>query len=134
MYESPPGARSVSWSTARGGRRSGGGACDRRRATGAGGAKGREGGRLEIKVFGALRVQRPGRPVTQFQTKRVKDLFSYLLIHRHTLHPREALAELFWDGTKENNPRHCLNTALWRLQRVLGEPEPGGHRYLLVDA
>jgi DNA-binding SARP family transcriptional activator len=91
-------------------------------------------GTLEIKLFGTLRVQRPGRPVTQFPTKRVKDLFSYLLIHRHTLHPREALAELFWDGTKENNPRHCLNTALWRLQRVLGEPEPGGHRYLRVDA
>jgi DNA-binding SARP family transcriptional activator len=91
-------------------------------------------GTLEIKLFGTLRVQRPGRPVTQFPTKRVKDLFSYLLIRRHTLHPRESLAELFWDGTKENNPRHCLNTALWRLQRVLGESEPGSHPYLRVDA
>ena len=91
-------------------------------------------GTLEIRLFGTLRVQRPGRPVRQFPTKRVKDLFSYLLIHRHTLHPREVLADLFWDGAKEHNPRRCLNTALWRLQRVLGDPEPGSHPYLRVDA
>lgn len=89
---------------------------------------------LEITMFGTLRVQRPGQPVLQFPTRRARDLFSYLLVNRHTLYSREMLAELFWDGSKESNPRHCLNTALWRLNRVLGEPEPGEHRYLRVDA
>ncbi len=89
---------------------------------------------LEITMFGTLRVQRPGYPVLQFPTRRARDLFSYLLVNRHTLHSREALAEVFWDGTKENNPRHCLNTALWRLNRVLGDPDPGEHRFLRVDA
>jgi DNA-binding SARP family transcriptional activator len=89
---------------------------------------------LEIKLFGALRVQRPGQPVSRFPTRRVKDLFSYLLIRRHALHAREALADLFWDPTEESNPRHCLNTALWRLNRTLGEPEAGDHPFLRVDA
>jgi DNA-binding SARP family transcriptional activator len=91
-------------------------------------------GTVEIRLFGALRVQRPGQPVSRFPTRRVKDLFSYLLLKRHALHAREALADLFWDPAEENNPRHCLNTALWRLNRALGEPESGEHPYLRVDA
>ena len=89
---------------------------------------------LEITLFGTLRVQRPGQPVLQFPTRRVRDLFSYLLLNRHTLHSREVLAEQFWDGSKESNPRHCLNTALWRLNRVLGEPDAGAHPFLRVDS
>jgi DNA-binding SARP family transcriptional activator len=89
---------------------------------------------LEIRMFGTLRVLPADRPMSRFPTKRVKDLFSYLLLQRHTLHSREALAELFWDGTRGQNPRHCLNTALWRLNRVLGEAVSDGHPYLRVDA
>src|SRR6476660_6118985 len=89
---------------------------------------------LEIKLFGTLRVQRHGRPVRQFPTKRAKDLFAYLLLNRHTMHTREALADLFWGDSREHNSRHCLNTTLWRLQRALGAPDQGEHPYLLIDA
>jgi DNA-binding SARP family transcriptional activator len=41
---------------------------------------------------------------------------------------------VFWDGAEHENPRRCLNTALWRLNRVLGEPAPGAQPYLYVDA
>jgi DNA-binding SARP family transcriptional activator len=89
---------------------------------------------LEIKLFGTLRVQQPGQPMVRFPTRRVKDLFSFLLLNRHTLHSRETLAELFWDGAKDGNSRRCLNTALWRLNRALSEVAPGDHPFLRIDA
>jgi DNA-binding SARP family transcriptional activator len=89
---------------------------------------------LEIQLFGTLRVQRAGQPVLQFPTRRVKDLFSLVLLSRHTLHSREVLADTLWGDGEERDPRHCLNTALWRLRRVLGEPDAGEHPYLRVDA
>ena len=51
---------------------------------------------LTIKLFGTLCLDYDGQPITRFQSKKVKDLLSYLLLNRDTIHPRECLAGLFW--------------------------------------
>jgi DNA-binding SARP family transcriptional activator len=55
------------------------------------------------------------------------------VLERQRLHPREVLAGLFWSEYDSVHARGCLNTALWRLRRVL---EPDGilnGTYLLTN-
>ena len=88
---------------------------------------------LEIKLFGTLSLERAGQPLPHFPSRQVKDLLAYLLLNRHSPHAREHLAGMFWSECDGDRARHCLNTALWRLQRVLGPPPEGGRTYLRVD-
>lgn len=53
-------------------------------------------GTLEIKLFGTLSLAYDGQPLKRFPSKRIKDLLSYLLLNRESLHAREKLAALFW--------------------------------------
>mgnify|MGYP001350331172 CR=1 FL=1 len=89
---------------------------------------------LEITLFGALSVQSADAPLTQFPSGKIKHLFAYLLLNRHAVHPREQLAGLFWGDENDHRARHCLNTALWRLNRILAQPGPRTPSYLRVDA
>src|SRR5689334_1728438 len=87
---------------------------------------------LEIKLFGTLSLERAGQPLPHFPSRQVRDLLAYLLLNRRSPHAREHLAGLFWSECDGDRARHCLNTALWRLQRVLGLPPEGGRSYLRV--
>jgi DNA-binding SARP family transcriptional activator len=89
---------------------------------------------IEIKLFGTLSIEHNGYAITRFQGKRSKDLLSYLLLNRDANHSRENLAGLFWGHLEDQKARHCLNTALWRLQSVLGADVFQNHRLLCVDA
>lgn len=88
---------------------------------------------LDIRLFGALRVGRDGRPLERLPGKRVKDLLAYLLLTRDTVHARDHLAGIFWGDQEESRARHCLNTALWRLRQALGDGEDG-QTWLFIDA
>lgn len=90
--------------------------------------------RLEITLFGALRVQKADEPLSQFPRGKIKHLFAYLLLNRHAVHPREQLAGLFWGEEDDHRARHCLNTALWRLNRILAQSGPRAPSYLRIDA
>ena len=89
---------------------------------------------LEIRLFGTLSLGREGQVVTRFPSRRVKELLAHLRLNRGILLAREQLAGLFWSDCDADRARHCLNTTLWRLQRVLGQPAEGEHSYLRVDA
>ncbi len=89
---------------------------------------------LEIALFGRLSVQSAGRSLPQFPSGKVKHLFVYLLLNRHAVHPREQLAGLFWGDEDDQRARHCLNTALWRLNRILAQSGAGSAAYLRIDA
>lgn len=89
---------------------------------------------LEVRLFGTLSIEREGRPLARFPSRRVQDLFSYLILNRDSVHSREYLAGLFWGDLDERKARHCLNTALWRLRRVLRPSEDREDTYLRVDA
>ncbi len=91
-------------------------------------------GVLRIFLFGPMRLHHEGhRPVPKM-TRTLQSLFAYLLLQGKSAHSREVLAGLFWGEHPETRARNCLNTALWRLRRLL-EPDgiaPGA--YLLSDA
>lgn len=89
---------------------------------------------LEIKLFGPLRLVRDGQSLARFPSQHVKYLLGYLLLNRQSLQRREHVASLFWGHLEPIKARHCLNTALWRLHRVLNQSDPDAKPYLLVDA
>lgn len=88
-------------------------------------------GTLTITLFGPLQLTRDGEPLPIGTGQRVRDLLSYLLLHRQTTHARERLAGLFWSDRDDQHARHCLNTALWRLQRILQPHDSHSAPYLL---
>ena len=71
-------------------------------------------------------------PITEAKlTREIQALLAYLLLQRHRSHRREVLASVFWAEHGQERAQRALNTALWRLKKVL-EPEgiPAG-TYLL---
>lgn len=88
---------------------------------------------LRIFLFGNVRLIHPGRSATATMPPTGQMLLAYLLLQPNHSYPRELLAERFWGDYSPKSARRCLNSALWRLRRVL-EPEdiPRG-TYLLAD-
>ena len=78
---------------------------------------------LRIFLFGAVRIEHHGRAQAERATRGVQTLLAYLLLHRQRRHVRDVLAGLFWGDQSDDSARRCLNTALWRLRRIL---EPDG--------
>ena len=77
---------------------------------------------LRIHLFGCVRIEQEGGRASEKPTRAVQGLLAYLLLQRHRCHSRDVLCGLFWADQDEDSARGCLNTALWRLRRVL-EPE-----------
>lgn len=74
---------------------------------------------LDIRMLGHLRVQQGDRLV-EFTTGKAKSLFSYLAVHRRSLHHREKLAERFWANGEELKPKkNNLKTTLWEIRTAL---------------
>ena len=77
---------------------------------------------LKIFLFGHMRVVHSNLFPTAKLTRTGRLLLAYLLLQRGHSHPRELLAGCFWGDYSQQRARRCLNSALWRLRRVL-EPE-----------
>ena len=86
---------------------------------------------LRIRLFGSLDLERDGHALARFPSRKVRDLFTYLILNRETTHSREHLAGVFWGDSDEDRARHSLNTALWRLNGVLAEGAAERGRALL---
>jgi DNA-binding SARP family transcriptional activator len=79
-----------------------------------------------IYLFGAVRVQ-DGRGLRPLSGRRAQTLLSFLALHPHASHRREALADLLAPDAPAERVRRNFADALYRLQKVLG---PG---WLAVD-
>lgn len=90
-------------------------------------------GTLEIRLFGVFQIDRDGRSLLRSSSRRVRDLFCYLLLNRDQPQAREQVAGILWGDLDDRRARNCLNTALWRLQTALSE-SASGTPYLTVDA
>lgn len=88
---------------------------------------------LQIFFFGQVKIIHLDLSTPNKITRAGQTLLAYLLLQRDRSHPRELLADLFWGDHSQDRARRCLNSALWRLRRVL-EPEgvPRG-TYLLTE-
>jgi DNA-binding SARP family transcriptional activator len=79
---------------------------------------------LRVRLFGGLVVERADWSAPARLSPAAEGLFAHLLIERRRSHARDELAGLFWGDMPDDRARNCLNTALWRIRRVL-EPDPG---------
>jgi DNA-binding SARP family transcriptional activator len=84
-------------------------------------------GILQVALLGGVRVTHDeGRNEVKL-TREIQALLAYLLLHRHRTHSREVLVGVFWAECSPEKARRALNTAVWRLKKVV-EPSgiPGG--------
>lgn len=76
-------------------------------------------GGLRFYLFGSLTILRGDQNVEVQITRKQREVLGFLLLNRDKRHAREQLAGIFWGDIAEDRARSCLNTALWRLRRVL---------------
>jgi DNA-binding SARP family transcriptional activator len=88
---------------------------------------------LRIYLFGGVRIARDTSPGELPLTHTAKVLLAYMLLQRQRRHPREVLASLLWGDQDGQRARSSLNTAMWRLRRLL-EPEPADRGAFLVSS
>ena len=75
---------------------------------------------LEISTLGGLAIRLAGEPVTKLKTHKVESLLVYLACTGRT-HPRETLAELFWEERSQAQSMTNLRGALSSLRKHLGD-------------
>lgn len=76
---------------------------------------------LSIKMFGGPDVRRDGEPIAPFAYDKVVALLAYLVLEPAMPQSRDRLAELFWPEQPNDDARHSLREALFRLRQALGE-------------
>ena len=74
---------------------------------------------MRISLFGNLRINFAGRPVTSINTNRLHSLIAYLILHGDTPQPRERLAFMLWPASSESQARTNLRQLLHNLKRAL---------------
>lgn len=77
---------------------------------------------LRITLFGGVRVTHDNWLTEVTFPRDIQALLAYLLLKRHRLHSRDVLAGVFWGENSQEKARGSLNTAVWKLKKVL-EPE-----------
>ncbi len=78
---------------------------------------------LQIALFGCVRVTHDNWLTEIRLTRDIQALLAYLLLQRHRTHSREVLAGMFWGEHTQEKSHGSLNTALWKLKKLL---EPKG--------
>src|SRR5215211_217748 len=88
---------------------------------------------LQIALFGCVRITHDNWLTEIRLTRDIQLLLAYLLLQRHRIHSREVLAGIFWGERTQEKLRGSLNTALWKLKKLL-EPQgiPAG-TYLISN-
>jgi DNA-binding SARP family transcriptional activator len=90
---------------------------------------------LRVSLFGRFEVWSEGQILAGFESRKVKELFCYLLLFRDRPHPRQCLANLLWNERHTEQPGRCLRKALWQLRSALdSQIESLSNRVLLVES
>ncbi len=77
--------------------------------------------RLSICLLGHLQVTLDGKPVTGFESDKVRALLAYLAVEADRPHRREKLAGLLWPDRPERSARTNLRRALSNLRAEIGD-------------
>lgn len=91
--------------------------------------------RLRILLFCRFQAEFDGgSPISGLESRKVQELFSYLLLFRERPHSREMLADVLWGDNSGAQARKYLRQALWQLQCALkSQGDPVGIEILVVD-
>jgi predicted ATPase/DNA-binding SARP family transcriptional activator len=85
--------------------------------------KGQRMARLSLSLLGLFQVTLDEKPVTNFESNKVRALLAYLAVEADRAHRREALAELLWPGRGERSALANLRYALYDLRNDIGDRE-----------
>lgn len=88
----------------------------------------------QVFLFGKLRILGEDGAERVLDSRKVQELFSYLIAYRERAHRREKLAELLWAENSSVQTKKYLRQGLWMLQSALnGGLTNGCSRLLLVE-
>jgi DNA-binding SARP family transcriptional activator len=90
-------------------------------------------GILRISLFGNFRVTNDSWQKEIKLTRTIQLLLAYMVLERNRLHSRDVLLDLFWSDYSPERARNCLNTALWRLRKVLEPLAEDKGKYLVTS-
>ncbi len=76
---------------------------------------------LSLALLGPLRLALDERPLTTFESDKVRALLIYLALEAERPQRRATLAELFWPDQPERVGRHNLSQALFNLRQTIGD-------------
>ena len=80
--------------------------------------------RLSVCLLGPLQVTLDGKPVTGFESDKVRALLAYLAVEADRPHRREKLAGLLWPDWPDRSARKNLRGALSSLRTAIGDRVP----------
>src|SRR5262249_60192581 len=90
---------------------------------------------LSMGLLGALTIRVDNQRIRAEFGSAGRRLTAYLAHYSGRPHRRERLIDLFWAGLEPNRARSALNTALWRLRKVIAaDPQSKGGRNLVTLA
>ena len=75
--------------------------------------------RLEHFFLGPFEVRLDGKPVTGFESDKVRALLAYLAVEADHAHSRDALAALIWPDQADETARQNLRHVLYKLRQAL---------------
>jgi predicted ATPase/DNA-binding SARP family transcriptional activator len=89
--------------------------------------------RLEHFFLGPFSVKLAGKPVTGFESDKVRALLAYLAVEAGRAHSRDALCALIWPDQPDDTTRQNLRHVLYKLRQALSDTERDGlPAFLLV--
>jgi DNA-binding SARP family transcriptional activator len=86
---------------------------------------------MHVQLFGRLKISGPGEVLLLWHSRKVQELFAYLLLSPGKSHPREILADLLWPDALPHLSRKYLRQTLWQLKRALDATLPRDSPILL---
>lgn len=84
---------------------------------------------LQIQLLRDFQISYQGKPLSGFESPRLRSLLAYLLLHRDAPQSRKHLAFLLWQDSPEAQAHGSLRSLFLRLRKVL--PEAG--RFIAAD-
>jgi DNA-binding SARP family transcriptional activator len=74
---------------------------------------------LIVSLFGKFSIESDQQIRCEVPGGKARELFCYLMLHRHQPHAREALAALLWPERETAKSKKSLRQVLWQLQLAL---------------
>lgn len=77
---------------------------------------------LEVRLMGPFEACAAGKPITTFESNKVRAMLAYLMVEAGRPHSRQALIGLFWPAYSQEKAQVNLRHVLSCLRRLVGEP------------
>jgi len=79
---------------------------------------------VRVRLLGGFEVWHGDRPVSGFESQKVRALFAYLICYRDRAFGRDRLAGLLWPDRDPDGSRHALRQAIYNLKSALPAAVP----------